>query len=110
MHRTTNHAGEKVLRVGQVSGQLINVILIIVIAAAVGMVGVKVMSEFQDNITDKDLSTTDDANQTEYENATEAVSGGFTDAMSLTDIVFLVLMFGVILIALLQFGGVGGFR
>jgi hypothetical protein len=113
MKRTKNHAGERVLRVGQSTGGLIGVILVIVIAAAIGLVGVKILSEFQDNITDTDLSSTDAANQTQYENATESVSQGFTDAMSLSDIVFLVLMFGVILIALLGFsrtGGGGGFN
>jgi len=94
-----------VLRAGQTSGQLVAVMLTITVAAAIGFVGTKVISELDSSITDKNLSDTDAANQTVYENASESVGSGFADAMGLTDIVFLVLMFGVILGALLAFRG-----
>lgn len=42
---------------------------------------------------------------TEYGNTSESISGGFTDAMGLTDIIFLILMFGVIMGVLLAFRG-----
>lgn len=90
-------------RAGQTGGQLVGVMLTITLAAAIGFVGVKVNSEVEDSITDKDLSSTNAENQTIYENTSESISGGFTDAMGLTDIVFLVLMFSVVLGALLAF-------
>lgn len=95
----------KMLRAGQSGSQLVGVMLTIVLAAAIGFVSVKINSEVENSITDKDLGSTDDVNQTVYENTSESISGGFTDAMGLTDIVFLVLMFGVILGALLSFRG-----
>jgi len=92
--------GQTVLRAGQAGGNLVNVMLILVIAAAVAMIGTKVLSELDDSI---DVSA-----GTNYANAKDNISAGFTDAMQLTDIVFLVLMFGVILAALLGFRSVRG--
>jgi len=96
-------AAGTVLRAGQSGSQLVGVMLTITLAAAIGFVGVKVNSEVQDSITDKDLSATAAENQTVYENTSESIGQGFADAMGLSDIVFLVLMFGVILTALLAF-------
>lgn len=96
-------AATTLLRAGQSGSQLVGVMLTITLAAAIGFVGVKVISEIQGSITDKDLSATADANQSVYENTSETISTGFSDAMGLTDIVFLVLMFGVVLGALLAF-------
>lgn len=85
----------KLMRAGQTSGQLVAVMLTITVAAAIGFVGTKVISEM-----DSSIDTTDG---TVYDNASTSISQGFADAMGLTDIVFLVLMFGVILGALLAF-------
>lgn len=94
---------QKMLRAGQSGGQLVGVMLTITIAAAIGFVGIKINSSVEDSITDKDLQNTDDVNQSVYENASESISGGFSDAMGLSDIVFLVLMFSVIMGVLLAF-------
>lgn len=95
----------RVIRAGQSGTNIVGVMLVIVVAAAIGFVGTKVGSELEDSITDKDLSNTDAGNQTIYENTTESIGGGFADAMGLTDIVFLILIFSVILGALLAFRG-----
>ena len=93
---TTDHDRlGKVLRTGQTGDRLIGVMLVIVIAAAIGFVGVDVTSEIDDSIDVTAGSNFDDAKSN--------ISGGFTDAMGLTDIVFIVLMFSVILSALLAF-------
>lgn len=97
--------GETVLRASQSGSQLVGVMLTITIAAAVGFVGTRIGSELEDSLTDKDLSKTTAENQTIYENSTESIGSGFADAMGLTDIVFLVLMFTVIIGALLAFRG-----
>lgn len=86
-----------VARAGQTGGQLVGVMLTITLAAAIGFVGTKVISEI-----DGSIDTTDGTN---YDNASDSIGGGFADAMGLTDIVFLVLMFSVILGALLAFRG-----
>jgi len=88
-------AAGTVLRAGQSGSQLVGVMLTITLAAAIGFVGTKVTSEI-----DSSIDTTDG---TAYDNASNSISQGFADAMGLTDIVFLVLMFGVILTALLAF-------
>jgi hypothetical protein len=84
-------------RAGQTGGQLVGVMLTITLAAAIGFVGTKVISEI-----DGSIDTTEGTN---YDNASDSIGGGFADAMGLTDIVFLVLMFSVILAALLAFRG-----
>lgn len=100
-----NNSRSVSVSVGQTGQQLVAVLLTIVIAAAVGYVGVAVTEDINDSVTDKDLANTDDNNQTNYENASENLQTGFVDAMSLVDITFLVLMFSVILGALLAFRG-----
>lgn len=85
----------KLLRAGQSGGQLVGVMLTITIAAAVGFIGTKVTSEIDDSI-----DTTAGSN---YDNASNSISSGFADAMGLSDIVFLVLMFSVIMGVLLAF-------
>lgn len=86
-----------VLRASQSGSQLVGVMLTIVIAAAVGFVGTKVTSEI-----DASIETTAGS---KYDNASNSIGEGFADAMGLTDIVFLVLMFTVIIGALLAFRG-----
>lgn len=87
--------GATMLQAGQSGSELVGVMLTITIAAAVGFVGTKVTSEI-----DSSIDTTDGTN---YDNASDSISQGFADAMGLTDIVFLVLMFTVIIGALLAF-------
>jgi hypothetical protein len=87
----------RVLRAGQSGGNLVGVMLTITIAAAVGFVGTVVISELDDSI--------ETSNGTHYDNASDDIASGFSDAMGLSDIVFLVLMFGVVLAALLGFRG-----
>ena len=86
-----------IMRAGQSGGQLVGVMLTITLAAAIGFVGTKVTSEIDSSIDTKQ--------GTAYDNASNSIGNGFADAMGLTDIVFLVLMFGVILGALLAFRG-----
>ncbi|MFW5956750.1 MAG: hypothetical protein ACOCQY_05040 [Halorhabdus sp.] len=93
------------LRAGQSGGQLVAVMITIVIAAAVGFVGTTVIASLEDSVTDENVSEIDPENRTIYENTTHEIGGGFADAMSLTDVVFLVLMASVVLGALLAFRG-----
>jgi len=100
--RTAGRTHEKYARGQLGGGRLVRVMLVIVIAAAVGYIGVKLNSELQNSING-DLTSIDAGNQTRYENASESIAEGFADAMGLTDIVFIVLMFGVILGVLMVF-------
>lgn len=92
--RASSTAG-KLLRAGQSGSQLVGVMLTITLAAAIGFVGTKVTAEIDESIDTQAGSN--------YAQAEDNISAGFADAMGLTDIVFLVLMFGVILGALLAF-------
>lgn len=87
----------KLMRAGQSGTNLVGVMLTITLAAAVGFVGTVVISELDSSINIEA--------GTEYQNASDSIAGGFADAMGLSDIVFLVLMFGVVLAALLGFRG-----
>jgi len=83
---------------GQTAGdQLVNVMLVITVAAAIGFVGTKVISEI-----DSSISVTQGS---DFDHAIDNISGGYADAMGLSDIVFIVLMFGVILVVLSQCRG-----
>jgi len=93
------------LRAGQSGGQLVAVMITIVIAAAIGFVGTSVIATLQGSVTERDISEIDPQNRTIYENTSDSIGGGFTDAMALTDVVFLVLMASVVLGALLAFRG-----
>ncbi|MUV59782.1 hypothetical protein [Halobacterium sp. CBA1126] len=85
----------------QVGGvNLIGVMFAIIMAAAIGMIGTTVISSISNSVTDRDLSSVAAENQTVYENASESIGTGFANAMGLTDIVFLVLMFVVVIGAL----------
>ncbi|GAA0305736.1 hypothetical protein [Halarchaeum salinum] len=85
----------------QVGGvNLIGVMFAIIMAAAIGMIGTTVISSISQSVTSRDLESVSAANQTVYENASESIGTGFANAMGLTDIVFLVLMFVVVIGAL----------
>lgn len=85
------------VRAGQGGGDIVNVMLVIVIASVVGFVGIKATSE-----TDQSI---DVANDSEYQNASDSITSGFTSAMDLTEVVFIVLMLGVIIISLVGLRG-----
>lgn len=87
--------GERVLRTGQTGDRLVSVMLVIVIAAAIGLIGTDVTEEI-----DSSISVTAGSN---FDDAANNISSGYASAMGLTDIVFIVLMFSVILGALLAF-------
>lgn len=75
--------------------QIINVFLVIVVATSIGFIGTDVTEEINDS--------TQISNNDTLKNANENISAGYADAMGITDIVFIVLMFGVILGVLLTF-------
>ncbi|GAA0305724.1 hypothetical protein [Halarchaeum salinum] len=78
---------------GQVGGvNLIGVMFAIIMAAAIGMVGTTVISSIDQSI--------DTPEGSKYQNASDSIASGFANAMGLTDIVFLVLMFVVVIGAL----------
>lgn len=90
-----------VVRSGQMGGvNLVGVMFAIILASAVGMVGVKVISAIDQSMSFKANST--------YANASNHIAGGFAQAMSLTNIVFLVLMFVVVIGALFLARHAGG--
>ncbi|MUV59781.1 hypothetical protein [Halobacterium sp. CBA1126] len=77
----------------QVGGvNLIGVMFAIIMAAAIGMVGTTVISSIDQSI--------DQPEGSKYQNASDSIASGFANAMGLTDIVFLVLMFVVVIGAL----------
>lgn len=75
--------------------RLVPAILVIVVAAVVAFIGVDVISEVDDSI---EVTTGSD-----FDNSTNSVSSGFTSAMDLIEVVFIVIMASVILAVL---GGV----
>lgn len=81
----------------QMGGDVVNTMLVIVIAAVVGFVGIKATSETDSSI--------DVASGSEYDNASNSLTEGFTSAMDLTEVVFIVLMLGVIILALVGLRG-----
>jgi hypothetical protein len=86
-------------RVGQMGNDLIGAMLVIVIAATVGYVGIQVASETQDS-AGFDTAGTDAANQTQFENASESLTLGLESAFSLAEVVFIVLFLGIIITVL----------
>lgn len=83
---------------GQSTGdQLVGVMLVIVIAAAIGFIGTDVNADINDSISV--------AGNSAFSDAQDNLSTGYADAMGLTDVVFIVLLFSVILAALLAFRG-----
>jgi len=95
--RSIDPDANALIRAGQASDQLINVMLAIVIAAVIGYVGVKATAE-----TD---SSVDVESGSAFDNSTDALTSGFESAMSLTEVVFIVLMLGVIVTALVVLRG-----
>lgn len=79
--------------------RLVPAILVIGIASIVGFIVVDVISEVDDSIS---VTTGSD-----FDNATNSISSGFTSAMDLIEVVFIVIMASVILAVL---GGVVAFR
>ena len=76
-------------------GQLVDVMLVIVITAVIGFVGLAV------------VQTTDDSQEFtgEYDNSSDSLSGGVTDAFDLVSVVYIVLMLVVIIGALVGLRG-----
>lgn len=93
------------LRAGQTTGDIVSIILVIVVAAVIGYVGVKVGSTTEDSITDTDLANTNAENQTQFENSTESVTSGFASSMDLVEVVFIVLMLSAVIAVLVGLRG-----
>jgi len=82
---------------GQRGSDVVNVMLVIVIASVVGYVGIKATSETEDSI--------DVADGTQFDNSSDSITSGFAGAMDLTEVVFIVLMLGVIITVLVGLRG-----
>lgn len=88
------NADSRIARLGQ-NVDVVGVLLTIVVAAVVGYVGLIVGSETED-ATDFDTSQ-DAGNQTEFENASESLTGGIETSFSLVEVVFITLMLALII-------------
>jgi hypothetical protein len=78
---------------GQMGGDLVGVVLSITIAAVIGYVGLSVLSSTE--------NSTDFEQDSNFDNASNELSGGIESAFSLMDVVFIALMLGIIVSALL---------
>jgi len=100
-----SYADSRLLAAGQRGNDIVNVMLVIVIAATVGYVGIKATSETRGSTFDTNPTTIDAGNRTAFENASTSLTGGFAGAMDLTEVVFIVLMLGIIITVLVGLRG-----
>jgi len=87
---------------GQV-GTVISVVTIGIVA----IIGILIYSQVNGSIG-RDLTEISAENQTELENSTENVTGGFGDAMNLVPVVLIVLVASLVIAVVQRFGGGGG--
>lgn len=87
-----SYSDSRLRAAGQRGSDVVNVMLVIVIASVVGYVGIKATSETEDSI--------EVTAGTEFDNASNSITSGFSSAMDLTEVVFIVLMLGIIIAVL----------
>lgn len=96
-HRATDYSDNRLVRAGQLGDNLVNVMLVIVIAGVIGYVGIKVTSETEDSIEVGD--------NTAFDNASSSLTGGLETSFGLVEVVFIVLMLAIIVGALVVLRG-----
>jgi len=84
-------------------GQVGTVITVVTIGI-VAIIGILIYAQVEQSVF-PDLDTTDAANQTQLENTSEDVSGGFGDAMQLVPVVLIVLVASLVIAVVQRFGG-----
>jgi len=84
-------------------GQVGTVITVVTIGI-VAIIGILIYSQVNGSLFG-DLSNTDAANQTQLENTSEDVTGGFGSAMQLVPVVLIVLVASLVIAVVQRFGG-----
>lgn len=96
-HAQTDYSDNMLVRAGQLGDNLVNVMLVIVIAGVIGYVGIKVTSETEDSI--------DVTANSAFDNASNSLTQGLETSFGLVEVVFIVLMLAIIVGALVVLRG-----
>jgi len=102
-NRITDDNGVPLAASPDARGQVGTVVTVVTIGI-VAIIGILIYSQVNESVFG-DLSDTDAANQTQLENSSEDVTGGFGSAMQLVPIVLIVLVASLVISVVQRFGG-----
>jgi len=102
-NRITDNNGVPLAASPSERGQVGTVITVVTIGI-VAVIGILIYSQVNQSLFG-DLSDTDAANQTQLENSSEDVTGGFGSAMNLIPVVLIVLVASLVIAVVQRFGG-----
>lgn len=101
--RITDDSGIPLAASPDERGQVGTVITVVTIGI-VAIIGILIYSQVN-SASFGDLADTDRANQTQLENSSEDVTGGFGDAMQLVPVILIVLVASLVIAVVQRFGG-----